>query len=69
MFNSDKELEIFWDKLLSRDHLQIHEVFDPLDVLLRNQIIAHLQRMATEEGWQEEQKESALAALNAIETL
>jgi hypothetical protein len=69
MAGVDDELEAFWNKLLSRDPLQIHEVFDPLDAATRRQILSHLQRMASEEGWLDEQRESARAALKTIEAL
>ncbi len=59
-------LEVFWDAILSRQPEQILAAFTPLDSTQRQQLIAHLQRMVTESGWQPEQRESARAALDIL---
>lgn len=62
-------LEIFWDNLLSRDSVKIRAVFEPLNRHDRLAVMQHLQRMANEEGWHDEQRQSALAAIALIETI
>jgi hypothetical protein len=62
-------LEIFWDNLLSRDPVKILAVLKPLNSHDRNAAIQHLQRMVNEEGWHDEQRQSALSALKVIETI
>lgn len=63
----DKWLEQFWGEVLSRDPQRIVAAMDSLeDAEEREAIIAHLRRMATEEGWLEPQRISAEAALTAL---
>ncbi|MBZ0320923.1 MAG: hypothetical protein K8L91_31200 [Anaerolineae bacterium] len=63
----DKWLEKFWGEVLSRDPQRILAAMDSLeDDQEREAIIAHLQCMATEEGWLEPQRISAEAALKAL---
>jgi hypothetical protein len=59
-------LEKLWDTLLSREPQQIKHTFDALDNASQMAVIDHLNRMATEEGWLDEQRSSALIALEAI---
>lgn len=63
---SDAELEALWDGLLSRDAQHIREAFATLLPDERPAILAHLQRMAQEDGWHVDQKRSAQAALQAL---
>jgi hypothetical protein len=59
-------LEKLWDTLLSREPQKIKHTFDALDNASQMAVIDHLNRMATEEGWLDEQRSSALIALEAI---
>ncbi len=59
-------LEIFWDAILSRQPELIQAACLQLDDQERKELIAHLRRMATEEGWHPEQRKSAQAALASI---
>jgi hypothetical protein len=59
-------LVTFWDMLLSREPGLIQQVFSGLDEVERRSILAHLERMAGEPGWQPEQRASARAALAAL---
>ncbi len=59
-------LEIFWDNLLSREPTRIRAAFAELDHASQGAVLAHLERMASEEGWQPEQAVSARAALKAL---
>lgn len=63
----DEWLEKFWGEVLSRDPQRILKAMDSLeDDQEREAIIAHLRRMATEEGWAEPQRISAESALTAL---
>lgn len=66
MIQGREPLEIFWDAILSRQPEQIQAACSHLDDKERKKLIAHLQRMVTEEGWHSEQRKSAQAALDAI---
>ena len=59
--------ERFWGEMLSADSERIHRAFDRLSADDALSVIAHLERMATEDGWQPEQRERARAALHALE--
>lgn len=63
---SQDPLEILWDGLLSRDAGRIQSAFKLLDTQSQREVVIHLKRMVTEEGWHPEQVLSAQAALNAI---
>jgi len=65
---SQDPLEILWDGLLSRDEKRITYVFQLLDKPSQLEVINHLNRMVSEEGWHPEQVLSAQAALNTIES-
>jgi len=63
---SQDPLEILWDGLLSRDEKRIIAVFQFLDKSSQLEVVTHLNRMVSEEGWHPEQVLSAQAALNTI---
>lgn len=67
-FSQDDWLEQIWDELLSRQAARIRATFAGLDEDSRREVLAHLQRMATEEGWHPEQVKSARAALRALQS-
>jgi hypothetical protein len=58
--------EHLWDALLSRQPDLIRSAFTSLDASDQTKALAHLRRMATEEGWHPEQRQSALAAMAAL---
>jgi len=62
-------LELFWDHILSRQPGLIRTAFASLDKPSQNEVLAHLQRMASEEGWHPEQVNSAQAALAALNVI
>ena len=59
-------LEEIWDDILSRRPARIRRRFNLLDEASRQEVIQHLKKMITEEGWQEVQVASAQAALAAL---
>ncbi len=59
-------LERFWDAVLSRQPRRIRAAVRTLDPAARTALIAHLQRMSSEDGWHPEQRASAEAALRII---
>ncbi len=61
-------LEKAWAEILSRRPVRITRMFASLDASSQQEVIRHLHRMATEDGWQEPQIISAKAALSAIES-
>jgi len=64
------DAELFWAEILSREPERIQAAYLSLpNVDERAAVYQHLQRMATEEGWQEPQRLSALAGLAALESL
>ncbi len=62
-------LDEFWAKILSGDPAQIRPVWETLSADERAEVRRHLGRMRTEPGWHASQRESAEAALQAIDTL
>jgi hypothetical protein len=58
--------ELFWEQLLSRQPEQILAVYTRLSPDEQENVLSHLERMATEPGWHPEQRLSAQAALLAI---
>lgn len=66
MLEERSPLELFWDAILSQQPDQIRSAYDSLDLSERQPLIIHLRRMASEPGWQPEQRKSALAALETI---
>jgi hypothetical protein len=59
-------LEELWERLLSGDASQVREAFASLSAAEQAAVLAHLERMVSEEGWQPSQRESARAALEAL---
>jgi hypothetical protein len=59
--------EQFWDNILSRNPEQILEAYRSLDNPSQLSVLNHLRDMASEEGWQPQQRLSAQVALDAIE--
>jgi hypothetical protein len=59
-------LELIWDNLLSRQADFIRPAFASLSEQDQQTVLAHLQRMVTEPGWQPEQRISAKAALDVL---
>jgi hypothetical protein len=59
-------LEVIWDDLLSRCPARIRRRFDLLDEASRQEVLQHLQKMTTEDGWQEPQVISARTALEVL---
>lgn len=62
-------LEKLWDNILSRDPQVILAAFKPLNQHDRQVVLDHLNRMLNEVGWHSEQRESAQAALHALEEI
>jgi hypothetical protein len=67
-YDLNTALENFWDNLLSQQPDRIQAALDTLDEETRKGVIAHLQRMVTEEGWHPLQRTSAQAALDVAST-
>ena len=61
-----EQLETLWDNLLSRQPELVRAAFDSLNSPSQKIVLAHLQRMASETGWQLEQQASALAAIQIL---
>lgn len=59
-------LEVLWNKILSRNAKQVRAAYASLDPASQTEVLQHLQRMATEDGWHPEQRKSAEAALAAL---
>jgi hypothetical protein len=62
-------LEALWDRLLSGEPELVRQAFVGLDPDERQAVLAHLERMAGEPGWQPEQRASARAALAVLDPL
>jgi len=60
------ELEILWDRLLSRRATEVRAAYAALEPAEQQAVLSHLQRMATEPGWHPEQRLSAQSALEAL---
>jgi hypothetical protein len=60
-------LEMLWNNILSEDPPRIVAMWDELDVEDQTAIWAHLVKMTTEDGWADVQRESAQAAITAIQ--
>jgi hypothetical protein len=60
-------LENLWDSLLSREAGLIRAAYASLALDEQASVLAHLQRMAVEDGWHPQQRISAQAALDALE--
>ncbi len=61
------QLEVLWDNLLSRQPELIREAFTTLEPADQRAVLNHLQRMISEDGWQDEQRLSAQAAINVLD--
>ena len=59
-------LEKLWEEILSRQPDRIRAAYNALTVEDQAAVAAHLKRMASEEGWQPVQIESAQVALHAL---
>jgi hypothetical protein len=60
------DLESFWAQLLSEDPDEIQEAWARLNSYERAAVLAHLETMATGEGWSEPQRRAAQAALDIV---
>lgn len=63
------DAEALWAELLSEEPARIRKTWLGLDDDEAAAVIAHLNKMTTEPGWAEGQRESAGAALKAIRAL
>jgi hypothetical protein len=63
-----EQLEGLWNGLLSRQPELIRSTFASLDTPNQNIVLAHLQRMVSEAGWQPEQRASAKVAIQVLDT-
>ncbi len=59
-------LERLWSDLLSRDKNIIVAAFQRLDTASQENVLVHLHKMLTEDGWHREQRKSARAALGVL---
>ena len=60
-------LEDFWGDLLSEEPARVIAAWKQIDPEARVAVREHLQRMATEDGWADGQRDSARVALHAID--
>jgi hypothetical protein len=60
------DLANVWENLLSRDVTLIRMTFFRLENQTRKQVLRHLDRMAYQPGWHEEQVVSAMFALDVL---
>ncbi len=58
-----------WADILSREATLVLEAWETLTAEEQQAVRAHLERMATEEGWTQPQRLSALAALRILDSL
>ena len=66
MHETSMKPEQLWEDLLSRQPETIKEAFASLDPSDQKAVLAHLQRMVGESGWQTEQRLSARVALDIL---
>lgn len=59
-------IENLWEALLSRQADQVQAAYQELTPTEQAAVLNHLHRMATEDGWQPEQRLSARFALQTI---
>jgi putative protein kinase ArgK-like GTPase of G3E family len=65
---NERGLEQFWGEILSRDKKRTRAAFRTLkDAQERAELVTHLRRMVSEEGWAEPQRTSARQALDALQ--
>jgi len=62
----DAYLEKVWDDLLSRDTQKVRSRFFSLDDVSRKNVLEHLRKMASEDGWHPEQVKSVRIALEVL---
>jgi len=62
-------IEILWDKILSRDAEQVKQAYLVLAKSEKKYVRTHLQKMIAESDWHPEQKTSAKEALTIITML
>ena len=62
----DQFLETIWDNLLSHEPEKIQHAYQLLDNSSQVEVIDHLKKMVTEDGWHPEQVTSARIALNTL---
>jgi hypothetical protein len=55
-----------WEQLLSREPERVRAAFAGLDKSAKRAVMVHLGRMASELGWQPEQRASAEVALRTL---
>ena len=60
-------LEEFWSDMLSEEPLRIIAAWLTLDAESQISVRAHLQDIATEDGWAASQRESAQTALSVLD--
>jgi len=56
----------FWAQVLSSDPVRVREAMASLSEGERTSVVEHLQRMASEPGWQDGQRGAARAALDIL---
>ena len=66
MQDQSNDPQEFWDKLLSGEPERVRAAFASLEEGEKQAVMAHLGRMASEPGWQPEQRASAQAALGIL---
>ncbi len=66
MNKAPDQLEQLWNQLLSRQPRTIKAAYTALLPADQKAVLAHLQRMTSEPGWQPEQRISAEAALKVL---
>ncbi len=66
MNKAPDQLEELWNQLLSRHPRTIQAAYTTLLPADQKAVLAHLQRMISEPGWQPEQRISAEAALKVL---
>jgi hypothetical protein len=62
-------LEQVWGEIISSRPQRIKRMFMSLDLASQKEVIQHLKRMATEEGWQAVQVRSAREAIAALDPI
>jgi hypothetical protein len=60
-------LDEIWGEILSRRPARIQRMYASLDASSQQEVLRHLQRMTTDDGWQEVQIASATFALRTID--
>ena len=58
-----------WDGILSRQPERIRQTYAALDASSQAEVLAHLKRMTSEDGWHPAQVESAQAAMEVLDAL